>query len=75
MRISRGPRLLPLVTHGYKPTAVGWLVSRIAPWRQVPFVRGYTDQTRRVRRYEELPVEPRTRPDAAKPTNAARPRG
>jgi glycosyltransferase involved in cell wall biosynthesis len=43
-----------LVTHGYKPTLVGYLARRRAGVVQLPMVRGYTAETRRVRAYEAL---------------------
>lgn len=43
-----------LVTHGYKPNAVGVLTRRFLGIPQIPYVRGYTAETWRVRRYESL---------------------
>ncbi len=43
-----------LVTHGYKPDVVGYLATRGLPLIQLPMVRGYTGENRRVRCYEAL---------------------
>ncbi|MBM3317011.1 MAG: glycosyltransferase [Candidatus Eisenbacteria bacterium] len=43
-----------LVTHGYKSNLVGYLARRRARVLQVPMVRGYTAENRRVRAYEWL---------------------
>ena len=43
-----------LVTHGYKSNVVGWLTCRRRDTAHVPFVRGFTAENWRVRRYEEI---------------------
>ncbi len=43
-----------LVTHGYKPDAVGFLMRRWTRMPQIAYVRGFTAETWRVRRYEGL---------------------
>ena len=43
-----------LVTHGYKPNAVGFLMRRWKRMPQIAYVRGFTAETWRVRRYETL---------------------
>lgn len=43
-----------LVTHGYKPNAVGFLMRRWARVPQIAYVRGFTAETWRVRHYEKL---------------------
>jgi glycosyltransferase involved in cell wall biosynthesis len=43
-----------LVTHGYKPNAVGFLMRRWTRLPQIAYMRGYTAETWRVRRYESL---------------------
>jgi glycosyltransferase involved in cell wall biosynthesis len=43
-----------LVTHGYKANVVGYLATRGSGVPQVPFVRGYTGETLRIRVYETL---------------------
>lgn len=43
-----------LVTHGYKPDAVGFLMRRWSRMPQIAYVRGFTAETWRVRRYEDL---------------------
>jgi glycosyltransferase involved in cell wall biosynthesis len=43
-----------LVTHGYKPDAVGFLMRRWSRVPQIAYVRGFTAETWRVRRYEDL---------------------
>jgi glycosyltransferase involved in cell wall biosynthesis len=49
---SHGVRIL--VTHGYKANLVGALAVRQRPVRQVPIVRGYTAENRKIRLYEAL---------------------
>ena len=43
-----------LVTHGYKPDSVGFLMRRWSRIPQIAYVRGFTAETWRVRRYEDL---------------------
>jgi glycosyltransferase involved in cell wall biosynthesis len=43
-----------LVTHGYKSNLVGYLATRGSRVPQLPFVRGYTGEDWRIRRYEEM---------------------
>jgi glycosyltransferase involved in cell wall biosynthesis len=43
-----------LVTHGYKSDAVGFLMRRWTRMPQIAYVRGFTAETWRVRRYEDL---------------------
>ena len=43
-----------LVTHGYKSDAVGFLMRRWSRLPQIAYVRGFTGETWRVRRYEDL---------------------
>jgi glycosyltransferase involved in cell wall biosynthesis len=43
-----------LVTHGYKSDLIGYLARRRAGVLQLPMVRGYTAESRRVRAYERL---------------------
>ena len=43
-----------LVTHGYKPNAVGFLMRRWTRLPQIAYVRGFTAETWRVRCYEKL---------------------
>jgi glycosyltransferase involved in cell wall biosynthesis len=43
-----------LVAHGYKSTAVGYLARKLRRVPVLPFVRGYTAETARVRLYEKL---------------------
>ncbi len=50
----RAFRIDILVTHGYKPDLVGSLACLGGLCKQVPFVRGYTAENARVRRYEAL---------------------
>ena len=53
-RSLREHRVDLLVTHGYKPNAVGFLMRRWSRIPQIAYVRGYTAETWRVRRYETL---------------------
>jgi glycosyltransferase involved in cell wall biosynthesis len=50
--VDRGIQVL--ITHGYKSDVVGYLACRGVDCVQVPFVRGFTGESWRVRRYEEL---------------------
>ena len=43
-----------LVTHGYKPNLIGYLATRRSEVIQVPMVRGYTAESRRIRTYEAI---------------------
>lgn len=53
-RSLRGFGVEILVTHGYKPTLIGYLARRRARVVQLPMVRGYTAETWRVRLYEAI---------------------
>jgi glycosyltransferase involved in cell wall biosynthesis len=53
-RFLRAHRVDLLVTHGYKPNAVGFFMRRWVRMPQIAYVRGYTGETWRVRRYEAL---------------------
>jgi glycosyltransferase involved in cell wall biosynthesis len=50
----RGEGVRVLVTHGYKPNVVGALAARWTGLPHLPYYRGYTAETWKVRRYETL---------------------
>jgi glycosyltransferase involved in cell wall biosynthesis len=54
VRFLRAARVEILVTHGYKPNLIGYLARRKAHVLQLPMIRGYTAESRRVRAYEAL---------------------
>jgi glycosyltransferase involved in cell wall biosynthesis len=43
-----------LITHGYKSNLVGYLATRFPGVIQIPYVRGYTAENRRIQCYEVL---------------------
>ena len=53
-RFLRRHKVDLVVTHGYKPNALGFLLRRWSRIPQIAYVRGYTAETWRVRRYEQL---------------------
>jgi len=53
-RFLAAERIDVLVTHGYKSNVVGWLACRRRRPAQVSFVRGFTAENWKVRRYEAL---------------------
>jgi len=53
-KLLRHNKVSLLITHGYKANLVGYLATARSPIPQVPYVRGYTGESWRIRRYEEI---------------------